>query len=74
MSKHIGLTALAVALPLVFATPASHAATPKDTVVIAWQLDGILTFDPGESYEIATQEIAGNIYDRLTRYEAEDVT
>src|SRR5260221_753139 len=74
MSKQFSFVALAVALPLAFAAPASHAATPKDTVVIAWQLDGILTFDPGESYEIATQEIGNNIYDRLMRYEAEDVT
>src|SRR5690349_20227343 len=74
MSKQSSFVALAVALPLAFATPASHAATPKDTVVIGWQLDGIISFDPGESYEVATQEIGGNIYDRLLRYAAEDVT
>ena len=65
---------LAAASPLAFAAPAARAATPKDTVVIAEQLDGLLTMDPGESYEIAGQEIGTNIYDRLMRYEAEDVT
>jgi peptide/nickel transport system substrate-binding protein len=66
--------ALAVALAFGFAASVSLAATPRDTLVIAWQLDGVLTFDPGESYEIATQEFGTNIYDRLMRYEAEDVT
>src|SRR5258706_5771267 len=74
MSNRLCFAALAVASALAVATPAALAATPKDTVVIAWQLDGIITFDPGESYEIATQEFGTNIYDRLMRYEAEDVT
>ncbi len=74
MPNRLCFIALATAFALAFATPAARAATPKDTVVIAWQLDGIITFDPGESYEIATQEFGTNIYDRLMRYEAEDVT
>jgi peptide/nickel transport system substrate-binding protein len=74
MSPKLRLIALAVALPLAFASPASHAGTPKDTVVMGWQLDGVITFDPAESYEIATQEFGTNIYDRLMRYEAEDPT
>ncbi len=74
MSNRLGLAVLAVTLPLAFASPAALAATPKDTLVIAWQLDGMITFDPGESYEIATQEFGTNIYDRLMRYEAEDLT
>src|SRR6516225_9710934 len=63
---------LATALPLALTAPAALAATPKDTVVIGWQLDGVIAFDPAESYEIATQEFGTNIYDRLMRYEAED--
>jgi peptide/nickel transport system substrate-binding protein len=74
MSIRLGVAVLATALPLAFAAPAALAATPKDTVVIGWQLDGVITFDPGESYEIATQEFGTNIYDRLLRYEAEDPT
>jgi peptide/nickel transport system substrate-binding protein len=42
--------------------------------VFASQLDGLVTFDPGEAYEIAAQIIASSIYDRLVRYEAEDMT
>jgi peptide/nickel transport system substrate-binding protein len=74
MSNRLCFAALAAAFALAFAAPAALAAPPKDTVVMAWQLDGIITFDPGESYEIATQEFGTNIYDRLMRYEAEDVT
>jgi peptide/nickel transport system substrate-binding protein len=74
MSNRLCFVALAAAFAVTLAVPAAQAATPKDTVVMAWQLDGIITFDPGESYEIATQEFGTNIYDRLMRYEAEDVT
>jgi peptide/nickel transport system substrate-binding protein len=74
MSNKLPFAALALVVPLAFATPAAFAATPKDTVVIGWQLDGVITFDPAESYEIQTQEFGTNIYDRLMRYEAEDPT
>ncbi len=72
MHRRILLTALA-ALPLA-AAPAAHAATPPDTVVIAKQIDDIISLDPGEDYELSGVEIATNLYDRLLRYEAEDVT
>jgi peptide/nickel transport system substrate-binding protein len=74
MSNRLGFAMLAAALPLAFVAPAAQAATPKDTVVIAEQIDGLITFDPGESYEISGQELGTNIYDRLVRYEAEDLT
>ena len=68
------LMASATALPLTSMIPAAWAATPKDTVVFADQIDGIITCDPGEAYELAMQIIASSIYDRLVRYEAEDMT
>jgi len=52
----------------------ASAATPKDTVVIASQIDDLITMDPGEAYEISAQIILSNVYDRLVRYEAEDLT
>jgi peptide/nickel transport system substrate-binding protein len=63
--------ALAAALafaPLV----ASHAATPKDTLVVALAFDDIITMDPGEAFEISAGEIMGNTYDRLIRYDVND--
>ena len=74
MLKRRALMASAAALPLTSAIPAAWAATPKDTVVFASQIDGLITFDPGEAYEIPAQIIASSIYDRLVRYEAEDMT
>jgi peptide/nickel transport system substrate-binding protein len=52
----------------------ADAATPKDTAVFAKQIDDIISLDPGESYELSGQEICTNIYDRLLRYEAEDLS
>src|SRR6202453_2483711 len=53
---------------------AADAATPKDSVVIASQIDDLITLDPGEAYEISAQIILSDVYDRLVRYEAEDMT
>src|SRR5437764_360148 len=50
------------------------AAVPKDTAVFAKQIDDLISLDPGESYEISGGEIATNVYDRLLRYEAEDLS
>ncbi|HME21165.1 MAG TPA: ABC transporter substrate-binding protein [Acetobacteraceae bacterium] len=74
MLKRRALMASAAALPLTSAIQAAWAATPKDTVVFASQIDDLITFDPGEAYEISAQIIASSIYDRLVRYEAEDMT
>ena len=52
----------------------ADAATPKDTAVFAKQIDDIISLDPGESYELSGQEICTNVYDRLLRYEAEDLS
>ena len=74
MLKRRTLMASATALPLTAVIPAAWAATPKDTVVFASQIDDLITFDPGEAYEIAAQIILSSVYDRLVRYEAEDMT
>ena len=51
---------------------AAVAATPKDTLVVAWAIDDIITMDPAESFEISAGEIMGNSYDRLLRYDVND--
>ena len=50
----------------------AFAATPKDTLVVAWAFDDIITMDPGESFEISAGEVMGNAYDRLLRYDVSD--
>ncbi len=64
-------TALAVATALVLPA-AVLAATPKDTLVVTWAIDDIITMDPGESFEISAGEVMGNSYDRLLRYDVND--
>lgn len=67
-------TAAALAVAAAFALPATHvlADTPKDTLVVAWAIDDIITMDPGESFEISAGEIMGNSYDRLLRFDVND--
>ncbi len=64
---------LAGAAPMALWAGAGSAATPSNAVVFAKQIDDMITVDPGECYELSGIEIATNIYDRLLRYEAEDL-
>jgi peptide/nickel transport system substrate-binding protein len=66
-------SAAAISVACAFALPASAlAATPKDTLVVAWAIDDIITMDPGETFEISTGEVMGNSYDRLIRFDVND--
>ncbi len=72
--RHLALSTLAAAAATVLATTALplHAATPKDTLVLAAAFDDIITLDPAESFEISAGELMGNGYDRLLRYDVND--
>jgi peptide/nickel transport system substrate-binding protein len=50
----------------------SHAETPPNMAVIAWQLDELITLDPAEAYEFAGAEVVANIYDRLVYYDIDN--
>ena len=50
----------------------AQAATPKDTLVVAFAFDDIITMDPAEAFEISAGEIMGNTYDRLVRFDVSD--
>lgn len=52
---------------------ATQAATPRDTVVMAKQIDDIITFDPAESFEFSGSEAVGNIYDKLLTFDPGNV-
>jgi peptide/nickel transport system substrate-binding protein len=67
----LGAAAVAALLAIAGAMPAV-AATPKDTLVVAWAIDDIITMDPAESFEISAGEIMGNTYDRLVRFDVSD--
>lgn len=59
------LTALAL-------SSAAHAATPKDTFVVAVPLDGIISFDPAESFETVSNSSLRNIYQTLLEPDHQD--
>ena len=43
----------------------AHAQTPKDTVVMAKQIDDIISLDPAEAFEFSGVEVGANVYDKL---------
>ncbi|WP_207483761.1 ABC transporter substrate-binding protein [Arenibaculum pallidiluteum] len=49
-------------------------ATPRDTVVMAKQIDDIISLDPGESFEFSGSEAVGNIYDKLLTFDLANVS
>lgn len=54
-------------------SPQAIAETPKDTLVIAKQIDDIITLDPAEAYELTGIEVVTNLYDRIMRFEPTDI-
>ncbi len=56
---------------LLAATPAP-AATPRDSLVVAWNIDAISTFDPAQIAEVVTNEIFGNTCDSLAAFDPAD--
>ncbi len=57
----IGLTVGAFA----FGAGLAQAATPKDTLVMAFVIDDIISLDPADIYEFSSSEYMANTYDRL---------
>jgi peptide/nickel transport system substrate-binding protein len=67
------LATSALSLALAFA-PSARAEAPKDTVVIAKNIDDIITLDPAETFELSGGEIINNLYTRLVTYDPKDFT
>ncbi|WP_312797012.1 ABC transporter substrate-binding protein [Tianweitania sp.] len=59
---------------LVAANAPAYAATPADTLVLAWAIDDTITLDPAESFELSPAEFLGNGYDMLVRLDINDTT
>jgi peptide/nickel transport system substrate-binding protein len=70
------LLASSVAAPAVLGETLGEArgATPKGIVVMAKQIDDIVSFDPAESYEFTNGEVDANCYRRLIRPDLNDAT
>ena len=53
--------------------PLAMAETPADTLVMAKNIDDVITLDPAQVYELTGVEIVANIYDRIMRFEPSDI-
>jgi len=70
------LLGAAGASPLIWTTAFRpvFADTPKDTVIMAHQIDDIISLDPQESFEFSGNEVTGNIYEKLIVPDTADPT
>jgi peptide/nickel transport system substrate-binding protein len=68
MNKWLGTLALMVAAALTM--PVAQAKTPPSTLVMAMNIDDIISLDPAETFELVGGEVNGNVYDRITVHEA----
>ena len=64
---------LASALALPAFAPAAFAATPADTLVVAAQIDDIISLDPAQSFEFSGNDVGQNLYDRLVDFDPSDL-
>lgn len=69
-----GLAMLAGVSVAVTAAGDARAQTPRDTVVMAKQIDDIISLDPGEAFEASGSEVVANLYDKLIGYDLKNVT
>ena len=62
--------------PLIWSTAfeSAFADTPKDVIVMAWQIDDMISLDPQEAFEFSGNEICGNVYDKLLVPDLKDPT
>ncbi len=74
MTKYIRLAAFSAGLLLGTATAVVYAATPADTLVIAKNIDDIISLDPAEVFEITGGELINNLYTRLVTHDTKDFT
>ncbi|UXU80608.1 ABC transporter substrate-binding protein [Paracoccus sp. SMMA_5_TC] len=73
MQHRFPLRALLMATAVAIAAPAALAETPADTLVVAAQIDDIISLDPGQSFEFSGQDVVKNLYDRLVDFDPLDL-
>jgi peptide/nickel transport system substrate-binding protein len=58
----------------ILAASTAQAATPKDALVMAWNLDALITFDPAQIAEVNGNDIVRNVCVPLVDYDPKDVS
>ena len=73
MTLSFSARALLLASALALA-PAAYAETPAHTLVVAAQIDDIISLDPAQSFEFSGNDVTQNLYDRLVDFDALDLS
>ena len=73
MGRTVLLAAVA-AFTLVQTSAEAQTRTPRDALVMAWNIDNILTMDPAQIGEALTDEIVNNVCDQLVGFDPEDAS
>lgn len=68
----VNASLLAAALAVAGVIAPAQAQTPRDTIVMARQLDDFKTFDPAEQFEVVVSEPVANVYDTLMTFDSKD--
>ena len=71
---HFKTSLLAGLMASALAVAPLQAATPDNMLVVAQNIDDIVTIDPASAYEFSSGEYVANAYDTLVRYDAMDTT
>ena len=71
MGRTVLLAAVA-AFTLVQTSAEAQTRTPRDALVMAWNIDNILTMDPAQIGEALTDEIVNNVCDQLISFDPGD--
>ena len=74
LNRRVLAAAIASTFVLATGVHSALAATPKDTLVLAFAFDDIITMDPAEVFEISGSEVVNNTYDRLVRLDLNDTS
>ena len=53
---------------------AVQAATPRDALVMAWNLDALITFDPAQIAEVNGNDIIRNVCEPMVNYDLKDTS
>ncbi len=72
--KHFRNALLASLAASALAIAPLQAKTPDNMLVVAQNIDDIVTIDPASAYEFSSGEYVANTYDTLVRYDAMDTT
>ncbi|WP_448951491.1 ABC transporter substrate-binding protein [Labrys neptuniae] len=71
--KHLKAALFAASMLAPFALVSAQAATPASALVVAQNIDDIVSIDPAEAYEFTSGEYVTQTYDRLVQYDAADL-